>query len=445
MTGAQKISDQSSGFLAGSMPVLISYVDSGQCFRFNNAAFEIWYGRAAASLTGEHLRQFYGDEIYARLLPYIHAALSGRQVTFESTLERHDGESVATQFILVPQVGPDGVTAGFYSLVTDISQFHRSQDALSDSEALYHSLVEQLPMCLLHKDLDGRFTFANAQFLEFAGKSADEVIGRTDFDLFPEELARKYQEDDRKVVSSGEILDTVESHRARAEGELRYVQILKTPLFDSGRSVIGTQVLFWDVTEKHAAEAALEESTALKRAIFDSALDCIVLVDQRGIILDVNRSTEWVFGFRRDELVGRSMDDTLVPPAARDRPQANRERYESSREEGSMVGKRAEIPAQHKDGRVFDVEMAMQPIPYQGRTVFAMFLHDITDRKRAEEEIAQKNKDLETLLYVTSHDLREPLRAIRSFTQLLADRAGDKLNDAEQGFLTRVVSRSEGQ
>lgn len=55
-----------------------------------------------------------------------------------------------------------------------------------------------------------------------------------------------------------------------------------------------------------------------------------------------------------------------------------------------------------------------------------MFLHDITERKQAEEEIAQKNKDLETLLYVTSHDLREPLRAIRSFTQLLAERAGEK-------------------
>ncbi len=245
------------------------------------------------------------------------------------------------------------------------------------------------------------------------------------------------------MLESGLILDTVEKHRARDAGESRYVQILKTPVFASGRNVIGTQVLFCDVTEKHVAEAALEESTALKRAIFDSALDCIVLVDQEGVILDVNRSTECVFGFRKDELIGCSMDDTLIPPVAKERPQSNRQRYESHREEGSMVGKRAEIPAQHKDGRIFDVEMAMQPIPYKGRTVFAMFLHDISERKRSVEEIAQKNKDLETLLYVTSHDLREPLRAIRSFSQLLADRAGDKLNDVEQGFLARVVDGAD--
>lgn len=325
-----------------------------------------------------------------------------------------------------------------------ISEVQQSRDALRDSEALYHSLVDQLPMCLLRKNLEGRFIFANSQFLEFAGKSSDEVIGRTDFDLFPEDLARKYQADDQTVIATGEVLDTVESHQIPGgDGQLRYVQILKTPVFDAGRSVVGTQVLFWDVTEKHVAETALKESTALKRAIFDYSLDCIVLIDQDGVILDVNRSTERVFGFQREELVGCSMDDTLVPPSAGNRPQRNREKYEDDPEGGSMLGKRAEIPAQHKDGRVFDVEMAMQPIPYEGRTVFAMFLHDITERKRAEEEIAQKNKDLETLLYVTSHDLREPLRAIRSFTQLLSERAGEKLNDVEQGFLTRVVEGAD--
>lgn len=318
----------------------------------------------------------------------------------------------------------------------------RTKAALSDSEALYHSLVDQLPMCMLRKNLEGQFTFANGQFLEWEKKSVDEVIGRTDFDLFPEELARKYQADDRRVIETGEVLDTVESHRVQG-GDVRYVQILKTPLFDSAHNVIGTQVLFWDVTEKHVAEAALKESTALKRAIFDSALDCMVLVDQDGLILDVNRSTERVFGYDRAELIGSSMDETLMPPVARGRSKRNRESYGTDAEDGAMLGKRAEIPAQHKDGRVFDVEMAMQPIPYEGRTVFAMFLHDITERKRAEEEIAQKNKDLETLLYVTSHDMREPLRAIRSFAQLLSDRTGEKLKDTELGYLTRVIDGAD--
>lgn len=443
MTGNQNSVDQTTGVLAGAMPVLISYIDAEQRFRFSNAAFETWFARSSDSVNGEQLHEFFGDATYSQLQPYVQAALSGRHGAFEITLRRHDGEAVAAQFILVPQTGDDGAVIGFYSLVNDLSVVVHSQDALSDSEALYHSLVDQLPMCLLRKDLNGRFTIANAQFLSFSGKTADEVIGRTDFDLFPEELARKYQEDDQKVIATGQVLDTVESHRSREGGELRYVQILKTPVFDAASNVIGIQVLFWDVTEKYVAEASLKESTALIRAIFDSALDCIVLVDQEGIVLDLNRSTEQVFGYRREELVGCSMDDTLLPPAERARPRANRERFTAEQEGGSMVGKRVEISAQHRDGRMFDVEMAMQPIPYEGRTVFAMFLHDITDRKRAEQEIAGKNKDLETLLYVTSHDLREPLRAIRSFTQLLSDRAGDRLDDVELGYLARVVDGAD--
>lgn len=449
MTGNVKNDDPSGGILAGAMPVLISYVDAEQRFRFNNSAFETWFDRSIESLEGQHLRDFFGVTTYAQLLPYVQAALSGRHTTFELTLRKHGGESVATQFILMPQAGDDGTIIGFYSLVTDLTVIVRSQDALSDSEALYHSLVDQLPMCLLRKDLEGRFTIANAQFLRFSGKAADEVIGRTDFDLFPEELARKYQQDDQRVIATGEVLDTVESHRAREQGELRHVQILKTPVFDSSGTVVGIQVLFWDVTEKYAAETSLNESTALIRAIFDSALDCIVLVDQDGVILDLNRSTVRVFGYESEELIGRSLNETLVPPSDSGTRVENRDWFDVMRsqpieeENGHIVGRRVEMSAQHRDGRIFDVEMAMQPIPYEGRTVFAMFLHDITERKRAAEEIEAKNKDLETLLYVTSHDLREPLRAIRSFTQLLSDRARDRLNDVEQGYLARVVDGAD--
>ena len=428
------------GLMADSLPVLIAYVDSRRCFRFNNAAFQNWFAVTPAALAGKPLEEFFGTTKFQELSPWIDSALAGRQVTFETSFRPSDGRTIYAQVIHVPQVGADGSAVGFYSLVTDISQIRRSQQALSRSEALYHSLVDQLPLCLIQKDLQGRFTFVNPRFCEFTGKSADDVIGKTDFDLFPDELATKYRDDDLKVQQGG-VFEDVERHEVDGDQQARFVQIFKSPVTDSGR-IVGTQVLFWDISEKYAAEVALKESTALKRTIFDSALDCIVIVDQGGTIVDVNRSTLRVFGYTREQLLGRSMEDTLFPPVLKERAKANRERYESSREEGSMLGKRVEVAAMRSDGRTFDVEMAMQPIPYEGRTVFAMFLHDITERKVAEDEIAQKNRDLETLLYVTSHDLREPLRAIRSFAQLLSDRVGEKLDESEAGFLQRVLDGS---
>jgi signal transduction histidine kinase len=96
-----------------------------------------------------------------------------------------------------------------------------------------------------------------------------------------------------------------------------------------------------------------------------------------------------------------------------------------------------------RSGERFLAEMCMQPIPLEGTTVFTVFLRDITERKRAEEEIQRKNRDLETLLYVTSHDLREPLRAIQNFSKLVCERNAAQLDAKGQDFLKRVMRGAE--
>jgi len=431
-----------SGRAAETLPVLVSYVDPDLRFRFANQAFERWFGADPQTLAGRSLPEFFGDAKYRELQPAFQSALAGRQVAHSLALTDSHGQPIFGQMVLVPQVAADGRTAGVYCLITDLSAVHRSQKALEQSEALYHSLVDQLPMCLLRKDLDGRFTFCNRQFLEFIGRTQSEVIGRTDYDLFEPDAAGKFREDDLRVLAAGTLMEAIE--RNQVEGEKpHWVQFFKSPVFDAAGQAAGVQVLFWDVTARHLAEESARESTALKRAIFDSALDCIVLIDQQGHIIDINRSVERVFGWSRSELIGHSIDDTLFTESIKQRQQSNRERYDEDLEEGSLLGKRVEIPARRKDGRVFHVEMAMQPIPYDGKTVFAMFLHDIEERRTARREIEQKNKDLETLLYVTSHDLREPLRAIRSFSQLLGDRAQGRLDESEAGFLRRIIDGAD--
>src|SRR2546426_10133820 len=86
----------------------------------------------------------------------------------------------------------------------------------------FQTLVETLPQNILRKDAQGRFTFANRKLCQSIGRSPDEIIGRTDFDLFPAELARKYHQDDCRVMETREILDTVEAHQA-PNGEQLFV------------------------------------------------------------------------------------------------------------------------------------------------------------------------------------------------------------------------------
>ena len=221
---------QSPGPVVDALPVLISFVNADRTLGFANAAFQKWTGRPAEELLGLPLHEILGDSKYSELKPQIDTALFGKQVSFEATLTGRDNRSVQCQVIHVPKIEETKHVSGFYSLITDVSEIRRSQQALSDSEALYHSLVEQLPMCLIRKDLDSRFTFVNPQFCEFAGRSAEEMVGRTDAELFPPHLAEKYRQDDLAVQETRDVLETVERHQVEGEQRPRYVQILKTPV-----------------------------------------------------------------------------------------------------------------------------------------------------------------------------------------------------------------------
>jgi two-component system, NtrC family, sensor kinase len=138
----------------------------------------------------------------------------------------------------------------------------RAVRALRETEVIYHSLVETLPQMILRKDLEGRFTFANQRFCSELGRSLEEILGKTDFDFFPRELAEKYRRDDRRVIDSGQVLDAVEQH-ITPQGEKLHVQVMKSPLFDHDGKPNGIQGIFWDVTARIRAEEQLREQNVM--------------------------------------------------------------------------------------------------------------------------------------------------------------------------------------
>jgi PAS domain S-box-containing protein len=137
----------------------------------------------------------------------------------------------------------------------------RAEEALEKSEAFYHSLVESLPQNIFRKDLDGRFTFANAKFCTEIGTTLHQLVGKTDSDFFPPDLALKYRADDLRVIDTGKSFEVIEEH-VTPHGETLYVQVIKTPVYDAAGRVIGTQGIFWDITEKYRAEEHLRKAYA---------------------------------------------------------------------------------------------------------------------------------------------------------------------------------------
>ncbi len=311
----------------------------------------------------------------------------------------------------------------------ELDSRRRVERELQESEAVYHSLVENLPVSLIRKDMEGRLVFANRPVCEEYGQSLDELIGKTDFDFFPDELARKYRADDRRVIESREVFEDIEAHRT-PEGQWQYAHIIKAPVIDSHGDVVGVQGVFWDETDRKRAEEELKTSEARKRAIFETSLNSLIISDESGRIVEFNRAAEQTFGYSREEAMGQNMDELLFDPSRQGKDEQSFLRFSAIGEDGSLMGKRLEVPLVRRDGEEFIAEIAMRPIPLEGTVHFATVLHDITNRKKNQAALQKAKEDAEAasraksaFLANMSHEIRTPMNAILGMTGLVLDTA----------------------
>ncbi len=117
------------------------------------------------------------------------------------------------------------------------------------SRAAYESLVNSLPLSVLIKDIEGRRLFANRAYLETRGFKLEDLIGKRDEELFPPEIAKKYSEDDQRVIKSGKSLHNIE-RTVNRQGEPSWIERVKSPIVNPDGEVVGVQLMFWDVTDK---------------------------------------------------------------------------------------------------------------------------------------------------------------------------------------------------
>ena len=181
---------------------------------------------------------------------------------FESRIYRKDGSIIWISENCRAVRDAQGKLLYYEGTVEDITQRMQMESALKNSESLYHSLVETMPQGVFRRDLEGRFTFANQPYCKYHGVKPEDIIGKTDFDLYPKAAAEKYWRDDLSIMDRGETREILEETQPVGMLEKNYHHVIKTPLRDGAGNVIGLQGMVWDVTEKKLAEEQLRRTTA---------------------------------------------------------------------------------------------------------------------------------------------------------------------------------------
>ncbi len=311
----------------------------------------------------------------------------------------------------------------------DITEHRRAKEALAREHSLLQTLIDNLPDYIFAKDKESRFVINNSAHLrQFKLKSQEEMVGKTDFDFFPEKLASKYYADEKKVIRSGKPLINTEEVTKDIEGKDQWLLTTKVPLKDSQGNVTGIVGVARDITARREAERALKvayqqlkaanqqlmaseqqlkainqqlraaekellKSRELYRTMFENMLDAVAVYEAVGsgqdfIIRDINPSVELLEEVKKKDLVGKSILKMLPQVKEQGLFEVFQRVWKSGKAEfhaESMYHDKSKI--RWRKNHVFKLPTGEIVANYE----------DITSRKQAEEELFKKQKQLQSL------------------------------------------------
>jgi PAS domain S-box-containing protein len=256
-------------------------------------------------------------------------------------------------------------------------------ETVRGKEEQLQSIIDNTTAVIYLKDEDGRYLLINRQFERLFHIDRHEVIGKTDYDLFPRYMADAFRSNDRRTLKGGTALE-LEEVAPHDDGPHTYIS-LKFPVLDAAGASYGVCGISTDITTRKGTEAALKEGQDRVRRILDTAHEAFVSMDGKGVIREWNSAAEETFGWPRAKVIGRPLAEVIIPPRFREAHQRGIEQFVKTGE-GPLMSKRIELPALHRKGHELPVELTISPVKVQGGYLFNAFLHDVSERKRAEED-----------------------------------------------------------
>ena len=275
----------------------------------------------------------------------------------------------------------------------DISERKMLEKDLEKERRDFKLIADSSPIIVFYKDSDGRFLHVNKTFAQALNMSEEEFIGKTVYDLYSANIAQAMTDDDREVLKSGLPKLNIEEQYESASGT-RWVQTDKVPIFDDNGAAMGLVGFAQDITGRKISETALKESEEKYRSLVETAASGIASIDLEGKFTFANdRLCQWA-GLTTADILGQPFADFLHPD---DLPGLMEIFLNAAR--GERTSPTIEFRIINKDGRVTWLYTNPTSIILDDKTVgFNAILHDITQRKLAEEKIGSLAEESQWLL-----------------------------------------------
>ena len=327
----------------------------------------------------------------------------------------------------------------FIAFVFD--SLRQQSQALAGEEARWRSVMQTSPIGMALVTPSGAFIEVNGALAQMLGYAPAELLGMTANALSDPLDAQATLDAETEIARGTHEVVHLQKRYRRKDGSVMTAIVALSPLRGpDGRSRLLLKQVE-DITGRLRAERVLaealerERAEARFRAAVEVAPAAMVIVDRRGEVSMVNAQVERAFGWKREELIGHSVE-VLIPGRFRASHHALRRSFLSAPQTRRM-GEGRDLYALRKDGSEFPVEVGLATFETGEGSFVLAALVDITQRKRGEADILRANADLEEFAYIVSHDLRSPLRAIDN----LVDWIGDEIGPAHPGDVNRNLER----
>ncbi|MFK7907799.1 MAG: PAS domain S-box protein [Chitinophagales bacterium] len=435
--------------ITDSMPSSLAYVDRNYYYQITNSLYQKWFGKQGEELQNKHVSNIVGEQVFTtKIKSLLDRTFAGEKIEFETQYINHLSQSLYLKVTYIPAYNDDGKNIGVYVFGEDITTLKKQQKDLETSQEKLRDLFDNVYDSIIELDAKGYVINYNKAAASFFGIQKD-------IPFFVPSMV--HPEDLEKSKKYFELLRTqgyYENYRGRIilhSGEIVHIEVSSVAKYNEKRELIGSRDIIKNITQKIQVESALKASEIKYKTLVENNHFGIIQTNMQGIMTYSSPRSNEITGFVKDSSpIGNSFSKYIAP---------NELPKVMSQFHKLITGK---IPYDifrnriiRKDGTSLFIEGTSillkdeNGVPYGINIVY----NDATEKVKAEQELAEKNKELkkyiesnlqlENFARLASHDLKEPLMNIFAFTNLLQEECNDQMGEMGKTYVSYIQKSSQ--